>query len=79
MTTTGNGEGRPLPRTASTPNASTNVEHIKVRENRRTRCIDCDYEKLARGYNRCRECLIALSDSLNRRHAADLRLDRWSA
>jgi hypothetical protein len=73
------GEGRPLARTATTHTTSTRDQFIAVTDNRRNRCVDCDCETLARGYHRCRSCLLDLRDALRRRREAEARLARWSA
>lgn len=69
-------EGRP-PRTANATGTATKDHSTAVTDNRADRCLDCDSERLVRGYHRCTKCLIALRDGLHRRHAADLRISRW--
>lgn len=75
---TGKHEGRPT-RTANATGTTTKHQSNAVADNRRNACIDCDSPRLARGYNRCARCLVALRDALHRRHAADVRLARWTA
>jgi hypothetical protein len=70
-------EGRPYGTTSTPTNPSIHHQYIATTDNRADRCLDCDSERLARGYHRCAKCLVALRDGLRRRHAADIRLARW--
>ena len=71
-------EGRPT-RTANATGTTTKHHSTAVTDNRADRCLDCDSERLARGYHRCRSCLLDLCDALQRRRDADNRLVRWTA
>jgi hypothetical protein len=69
-------EGRPYGTADATGKPTIRNQSIATTDNPENRCLDCDTELLARGYHRCRNCLIALRDGLHRRHGADLRLSR---